>query len=150
LETAPDFFPYFAAAAPVMDADPSIHCVSAWNDQGQMGRASNSTAVYRTDVMPGLGWMMPAHIGLEFLPKWPRSGWDEILRDQRHIHGRQCIFPEVARTHTFGRIGASEGVGYDDHLAVMVLNKNPVDWSQVVSVACLLTLDACMHAWTVR
>lgn len=49
LEVAPDFFSYFEATAPLLDQDSSLYCVSAWNDQGQVGRASNTTALYRTD-----------------------------------------------------------------------------------------------------
>ena len=33
---SPDFFSYFAATAPVLDADPSLLCVSSWNDHGQV------------------------------------------------------------------------------------------------------------------
>ena len=132
LAVAPDFFNYFAAVAPLMDQDSSILCVSAWNDHGQAGRASNNTALLRTDIMPGLGWMLSASLGLEALPGWPGAGWDEYLRDQRFVKGRQCIFPEVARTHTFGEKGASGGIGYKEHLANMVLNKQPVDWAKQV------------------
>lgn len=55
---APDFFGYFAATAPLLAQDHSIWCVSAWNDHGQVGRALNNTALYRTDILPGLGWML--------------------------------------------------------------------------------------------
>lgn len=49
LQVAPDFFSYFAATAPLLDEDSSLYCISAWNDHGQAGRASNATALYRTD-----------------------------------------------------------------------------------------------------
>lgn len=130
LEIAPDFFSYFAATAPLMDQDSSILCVSAWNDHGQQGRVRNNSQLYRTDIMPGLGWMLSASVGLEALPGWPGAGWDEFLRDQRFIKGRQCVFPEVARTHTFGAKGASGGIGFKEHLEMMVLNQQPVDWAQ--------------------
>lgn len=133
LEVAPDFFTYFAATASLMDQDKSILCISAWNDHGQAGRALNNTALYRTDVMPGLGWMLTASVGLEALPHWPGAGWDEYLRDQSFRKGRQCIFPEVARTHTFGAKGASGGIGYKDHLANMLLNRQHVPWTKMVS-----------------
>jgi alpha-1,3-mannosyl-glycoprotein beta-1,2-N-acetylglucosaminyltransferase len=133
LAVAPDFFNYFAATAPLMDQDRSILCISAWSDQGQEGRASNSTALYRTDVMPGLGWMLTASLGLEALPGWPGAAWDEYLRDPEGLRkGRQCVFPEVPRTHTFGEKGASGGLGYKDHLENMVLNKQAVDWIKQV------------------
>ena len=33
---APDFFSYFEALAPVLDRDPTLYCVSSWNDHGQV------------------------------------------------------------------------------------------------------------------
>lgn len=35
---SPDFFSYFEALAPRLDADPTLMCVSAWNDHGQVRR----------------------------------------------------------------------------------------------------------------
>ena len=32
LDVAPDFFSYFAQLLPVLAGDPSLYCVSAWND----------------------------------------------------------------------------------------------------------------------
>jgi hypothetical protein len=52
LQVSPDFFSYFEATAPLLDQDSSLYCISAWNDQGQVGRATNSTALYRTDGEP--------------------------------------------------------------------------------------------------
>lgn len=70
LEVAPDFFTYFEATAPLLSDDPSLWCISAWNDHGQAGRASNASALYRTDVMPGLGWMLNRAVGLELVTTW--------------------------------------------------------------------------------
>jgi hypothetical protein len=35
MELAPDFFSYFRATSPLLDTDPTMFCVSAWNDNGQ-------------------------------------------------------------------------------------------------------------------
>jgi alpha-1,3-mannosyl-glycoprotein beta-1,2-N-acetylglucosaminyltransferase len=37
MQLAPDFFAFFAALAPVLDRDPTLYCVSSWNDHGQVG-----------------------------------------------------------------------------------------------------------------
>jgi hypothetical protein len=132
LEIAPDFFSYFAAFAPLLDKDLSLMCVSAWNDHGQRGRAVNVTALYRTDIFPGLGWMLTSAVGNEFAKDWPNLYWDDHLRQPKVRKGRQCIFPEVSRTHTFGKVGTSGGQFYDQHLASMMLNKDNIDWSQQV------------------
>lgn len=128
LEVAPDFFSYFTATAPLLDLDTSVWCISAWNDHGQMGRASNTTALYRTDVFPGLGWMTKAAIGKELYPKWPTNHWDHFLREPFIRKNRQCVFPEVPRTHTFGVKGTSSGQFFSIHLSTMILNTEDIDW----------------------
>ena len=133
LEIAPDFFTYFQATAPLLQQDDSLWCISAWNDHGQKGRAVNSSALYRTDVLPGLGWMLPARVGLELWPKWPSWFWDDWMRGRSVQQGRQCIFPEMPRTHTFGKDGTSEGQFYDEHLKEMLLIQEEVAWQEVVS-----------------
>ena len=37
LEISPDFFEYFTATLPLLRSDPSLWCVSAWNDNGKAG-----------------------------------------------------------------------------------------------------------------
>ena len=95
LEIAPDFFSYFEATAPLMARDSTIYCISAWNDHGQRGRAVDNRALYRTDVMPGLGWYVTAAVGLELVPKWPLTNWDDWMRLPAIKNGRSCIYPEV-------------------------------------------------------
>jgi hypothetical protein len=34
MDLAPDFFSYFEATAPLLDADDNLLCVSSWNDHG--------------------------------------------------------------------------------------------------------------------
>lgn len=132
LEIAPDFFSYFRAMAPVLDSDKSLMCVSAWNDHGQRGRALNSSQVYRTDIFPGLGWMLTASFAKEIYQDWPNELWDEYMRRPKVRQGRQCLFPEVPRTHTFGKVGTSGGQFFDQHLAVMLLNNDKIDWTKQV------------------
>ena len=50
------------------------------------------------------------------------------MRLQQQRRERHCIYPEVSRTYTFGAVGASQGQFFKDHLASIVLNKEPVDW----------------------
>ncbi len=60
MELAPDFFGYFAAAAPLLDADASLLCASSWNDHGQARLVRDAARLERTDFFPGLGWMLTA------------------------------------------------------------------------------------------
>jgi alpha-1,3-mannosyl-glycoprotein beta-1,2-N-acetylglucosaminyltransferase len=137
LEVAPDFFSYFQATVSLLQQDDSIFCISAWNDHGQRGRASNSTALLRTDVMPGLGWMLSADRARMVMPGWINSstqqmGWDEYLRNPCVRNDMQCVFPEVSRTHTFGKVGTHGGIFFDDHFGNMVLNDEAIDWTKMV------------------
>ncbi|VDN24466.1 unnamed protein product [Gongylonema pulchrum] len=57
LDIADDFFSYFTALKPVLIADPTVWCISAWNDNGgaNITERKHSEQLYRTDFFPGLG-----------------------------------------------------------------------------------------------
>jgi len=131
LEISPDFFEYFTATLPILRADKSLWCVSAWNDNGKTGLINESTPelLYRTDFFPGLGWMMTKDLWKEIMVKWPKSYWDDWMREPQHRKGRSCIRPEVSRTKTFGKIGVSNGLFFEKHLKYIVLNKQFVPFT---------------------
>ena len=41
LDISPDFFEYFAATFPILHADPTLWCVSAWNDNGKVSMVAD-------------------------------------------------------------------------------------------------------------
>jgi len=131
LEISPDFFEYFTATLPILKADKSLWCVSAWNDNGKTGLINESSPelLYRTDFFPGLGWMLTKDLWREIMVKWPKSYWDDWMREPQHRKGRSCIRPEVSRTKTFGKIGVSNGMFYEKHLKYIVLNKQFVPFT---------------------
>lgn len=47
---APDFVHYFTQAACLVDRDPTVYAVSAWNDNGHWGRAADEARVFRGEV----------------------------------------------------------------------------------------------------
>ncbi|XGW22635.1 hypothetical protein V3C99_005112 [Haemonchus contortus] len=126
LDIAVDFFEYFLATRYLLDEDPTLFCVSAWNDNGKVENidAQASSLLYRTDFFPGLGWMMTSQLWKEIQPKWPNGFWDDWLREPENRKGRQCIRPEISRTGMTpsGKKGASKGLFFDKHLAKVVLN----------------------------
>ena len=130
LEVSPDFFDYFEAALPILKSDPSLWCVSAWNDNGKGGLIDLSTPelLYRTDFFGGLGWMLTKDLWAEIGPKWPNSYWDDWMRQPVQRKGRACIRPEISRTKTFGKIGVSNGLFFDKHLQFIKLNSQPVEF----------------------
>jgi alpha-1,3-mannosyl-glycoprotein beta-1,2-N-acetylglucosaminyltransferase len=123
LDVAPDFLPYFLAAAPLLDADASLMCVSAWNDNGQEPFVADPAALYRSDFFPGLGWMLTARLWAELGPRWPDGYWDDWLREPGQRKDRACIRPEVSRTYTFGEAGTSNAQFYAAFLRPMRLNR---------------------------
>lgn len=130
LEIAPDFFSYFESLLPILEADSSLYCVSAWNDNGKVGliQTDNSSLLYRSDFFPGLGWMMTRDLWLELMTKWPKAFWDDWIREPEQRQNRACIRPEISRTKTFGKIGVSNGLFYEKHLKFIELSRQPVDF----------------------
>lgn len=130
LLAAPDFYEYFEATLPILKADKSLWCVSAWNDNGKGALIDKSTPelLYRTDFFGGLGWMLTKELWSEIGPKWPKSYWDDWMRNPAQRKGRACIRPEIPRTKTFGKDGVSNGLFFDKHLKFIELNANPVDF----------------------
>jgi alpha-1,3-mannosyl-glycoprotein beta-1,2-N-acetylglucosaminyltransferase len=130
-QIAPDFFEYFAAMAPLLDADASLLCASSWNDNGQRGHVSDPSALLRTDFFPGLGWMLTAATWRELRDAgWPAAWWDDWLRLPAQRQGRQCVRPEVCRTFNFGARGASKGQFYRDYLQSTQLSDAFIPWTQ--------------------
>ncbi|XP_076237692.1 alpha-1,3-mannosyl-glycoprotein 2-beta-N-acetylglucosaminyltransferase isoform X2 [Calliopsis andreniformis] len=124
LDIAPDFFEYFLGTYPLLVSDNSLWCVSAWNDNGKAGLVDENAAdvLYRTDFFPGLGWMLTRQLWTELSPKWPKSYWDDWIRQPEQRRNRACIRPEISRTRTFGKTGVSNGMFYERHLKYIKLN----------------------------
>jgi alpha-1,3-mannosyl-glycoprotein beta-1,2-N-acetylglucosaminyltransferase len=127
---APDFYDYFLGTRHLLDQDPTIWCVSAWNDNGKAGliEPHENGKLYRSDFFPGLGWMMTKKLWRELGPKWPAGFWDDWMREPAQRNDRACIRPEISRTKTFGRIGVSQGQFFDQHLKFIVLNDKKFDF----------------------
>lgn len=86
--------------------------------------------------------MLTREVGLELMPTWPPGYWDDNHMRKPHIRkGRQCVFPEVPRTHTFGAVGASNGMFFQEHLDNMVINTKNMDWRLQVSLQMLRARD---------
>eukprot|EP00474_Spongospora_subterranea_P003640 CRZ04098.1 hypothetical protein [Spongospora subterranea] len=129
MEFAPDFLSYFAALAnPLIRWQSSTYCVSAWNDNGRENLVSNPNVLYRTDVFPGLGWMLTRKMAHELYEKWPAGFWDDWLRAPEQKRGRSCVYPEMNRVKTFGSEGSSHGEFYAQYLERIQLNTVNIDW----------------------
>jgi len=112
LVPAPDFLTFFEESAPLLDKDPSLWCVSSFNDNGMRGIATDATQLHRTGYFPGLGWMIKASLWKEELaavwPDFPSTGWDHWIRSEARVHKhRECVFPEVPRVQHIGIEGTN-------------------------------------------
>ncbi|KAG1663098.1 Alpha-1,3-mannosyl-glycoprotein 2-beta-N-acetylglucosaminyltransferase [Nymphon striatum] len=133
LEISPDFYQYFLQSYSILQSDPSLWCVSAWNDHGKdnLINKKEPELLYRTDFFPGLGWMITKGLWEELEPKWPKSFWDDWMRIPEQRKDRACIRPEISRTRTFGKVGVSKGLFYEKHLKFMKLNEKKVPFENM-------------------
>ena len=93
---SPDFLAYFAHTHRVYAADPSVYCVSSWNDNGRRGLVGDANRLLRTDFFIGLGWLASRAIyRAEFERQWPPTHWDHWMREPQQRKGRVCVYPEV-------------------------------------------------------
>lgn len=133
LDISTDIFEYFKGTLPLLEMDPTLWCVSAWNDNGKLGLIERdaSSLLHRTDFFPGLGWMLTKPIWQELMVKWPLSYWDDWIRQPEQRKGRGCIRPEISRTRTFGKIGVSNGLFFEKHLKYIHLNEKYVPFTKL-------------------
>ncbi|KAL1504362.1 hypothetical protein AB1Y20_010768 [Prymnesium parvum] len=98
---SPDFLRLFWQSAWLLEQDPSLWCVSAWNDQSFPHTATDARQLLRTDYFPGLGWMIRAATWHELRQRWPRApttGWDHWMRLSATSRGRECVVPRINRS----------------------------------------------------
>lgn len=128
---AVDFFEYMGAMSVVLDRDPSVMAVSAWNDHGQAQFVNDNQALLRSDFFPGLGWMTTRSVWEQLEADWPRAYWDDWLREPEQRRDRQFILPQVSRTYTIGKAGgASKGQFFKKYLASIHLNDKFVAFTE--------------------
>ena len=116
---SPDFLALFRHAAPLLKADKTVWCVSAWNDNGLRGLVDSTSSLQlgnlrRTGYFPGLGWMTTAEVWRDIASKWPSApttGWDHWMRVGGVSRGRDCIVPEINRV---AHIGGDSGTNVHD------------------------------------
>lgn len=112
LDIAQDTLIYFNQTLDLLRTDPSLYCISAWNDQGYEHSVGDSRLLYRIETMPGLGWMLSRRLYKEELePNWPSADqphdWDMWIRTQSVRKNRECLIPDISRTFHFGSTGTN-------------------------------------------
>ena len=114
LDVSPDFFAYFSQTVRLLDEDPTLYCISAWNDQGYEHTSEDPSLLYRVETMPGLGWILKRSLYKEELePRWPTpekvslSFFSHILIEvslRLDAHIRNSLIPKFYNFKKDGRI----------------------------------------------
>ncbi|KAK4287117.1 hypothetical protein Pmani_039808 [Petrolisthes manimaculis] len=130
LLVAPDFFSYFNQTSWLLDVDPSLYCISAWNDVGALHSAHHPYSLRRVETHAGYGWMITKLLFEEIYDQWPSPNethdWDVWLRSSAVRGSRECVVPDVSRTFHYGVSGEHiQGVLTHAHFTAHVITATP-------------------------
>ncbi|XP_047738841.1 protein O-linked-mannose beta-1,2-N-acetylglucosaminyltransferase 1 isoform X2 [Hyalella azteca] len=110
LIASPDFLSFFNQTAFLLASDPSLYCISAWNDLGALHTSRDTGLLMRVETMVGNGWMLTRRIFQEVEGTWPMNvgegDWDMWLRIDENAAQRECVIPAVSRVFHYGLTGA--------------------------------------------
>ncbi|XP_069960800.1 protein O-linked-mannose beta-1,2-N-acetylglucosaminyltransferase 1-like [Cherax quadricarinatus] len=115
---SPDFLSFFHQTAWLLDHDPSIFCVNAFNSNSLPGVATDQSRLLRSESFPMYGWMVARSYAREVIMNWIPEGpgdWDWYLMRAWAQRGRDVVSPEVSRTFHAGNAGAHVD-GFEQHL----------------------------------
>lgn len=106
MQASPDLLLYFEAMAPLLEVDPTLWCISAWNDNSRAaGFRWDAKRMMRTSYFPGQGWLLRRQLWDEIGSTWPHNDFDTWMRLPDISHGRDCIAPEVNRIQMIDSAG---------------------------------------------
>ncbi|KAK7574065.1 hypothetical protein V9T40_011256 [Parthenolecanium corni] len=131
LLVSPDFYEYFSATLPILQADPTLWCVSAWNDNGKLELVDiNATdLLHRTDSFPGMAWMLTKSIWLELESKWPNINLETWIREPAQRRERSCIRPELSRTKPSSWVGVIGDSLFDTYFQFIYLSEVKINFT---------------------
>jgi len=99
---SPDFLALFRSTKQLLDIDPTLWCVSSWNDAGMAVLSPDSCRLFRTSYFPGLGFLLTRNAWLRLRTLWPTTptmGWDYWMRMAFQREEKECVMPEMPRSH---------------------------------------------------
>lgn len=124
MKVSHDVFEMFEALAPLLDADPSLWCISSWNDNGFRVFDLPPDKFFRSSYFPGLGWMLKRELWEELSPNFPKDNWDHWMRATTTSKFRECVSPWRSRNYNLGVGGATSNEDfYALYLEPIVLNR---------------------------
>ena len=110
LQLSPSLLDFFQQTASLFEEDPSIACVSAFNDNAypfsllvfrSLGETPDRLRLHRASSFPNLGLLFSARTYFLLWANQPlhvtTNGWDHWLRIRVHSLGMDCVFPSLPR-----------------------------------------------------
>ncbi|XP_050738807.1 protein O-linked-mannose beta-1,2-N-acetylglucosaminyltransferase 1-like [Eriocheir sinensis] len=115
---SPDFLSFFHQAAWVLDSDPTVFCVNAFNSNSLPDTAADVSQLLRSEGFPMYGWMVGRSYARQVVTNWIPQGpgdWDWWLMKAWAQRNRDVVSPEVSRTFHAGNAGEHVD-GFEQHL----------------------------------
>ncbi|XP_063600033.1 protein O-linked-mannose beta-1,2-N-acetylglucosaminyltransferase 1-like [Penaeus indicus] len=126
---APDVLSFFHQTAWLLDHDPTLFCINAFNSNSLPGVASDPTKILRSESFPMYGWMVRRQYALQAVLRWIPYGvgdWDFWLMRADSQRGRDLASPEVSRTFHAGSAGAHvDGFEQQLYYGRMMMTRDP-------------------------
>ena len=99
LAISPNFVRYMRWGRRVMEVDPTVAVVSAWNDNAVPEVKLNPSLVFKTHQFMGLGWAVSANNAQMFAASLSISPWDTAVSKLMAKQGLVSIFPQFPRVY---------------------------------------------------
>ena len=99
LAISPNFVRYMRWGRRVMEVDPTVAVVSAWNDNAVPEVKLNPSLVFKTHQFMGLGWAVSANNAQMFAASLSTSPWDTAVSKLMAKQGLVSIFPQFPRVY---------------------------------------------------
>ncbi|XP_076039226.1 protein O-linked-mannose beta-1,2-N-acetylglucosaminyltransferase 1-like [Oratosquilla oratoria] len=127
-----DFYEFMQQASVVLDLDPSVYCVSAFNHMCRPHTKGDPSRLLRVDSPPAYGWLLPRDMVEGILPQWlpayKEVDWDfRMWQFQRG--NRSCVVPETNRARhasTRGIHSSTSWHNFQGYLATSLHDGVPV------------------------
>ncbi|XP_064111539.1 protein O-linked-mannose beta-1,2-N-acetylglucosaminyltransferase 1-like [Macrobrachium nipponense] len=115
---SPDILRFFHQTSWILNNDPSVFCINAFNSNSLPNTASDTTKLLRSESFPMYGWMVRREYAFQIVTHWipgEEGDWDWYLMGASSQRGRDVVSPEVSRTLHAGSAGAHVD-GFEQHL----------------------------------
>ncbi|XP_063872291.1 protein O-linked-mannose beta-1,2-N-acetylglucosaminyltransferase 1-like isoform X2 [Scylla paramamosain] len=146
---SPDFLRFFHQVAPLLDRDPTVSCINAFNSNSFPDTARDPRVLLRARSYPMYGWLTSRAYAAEITRNWVPEGtgdWDLWLTRESLRKGRDVVSPEVSRTFHAGSSGVHVN-GFEQELYFnrMIYNRDPEVTVEEVELTVRAKYDELLH-----